>query len=88
MPAYNKVHERKSCVQVSYLYQFECIRFAFKPQNLNLFEQECIDLNHRGNCLNKGNKNKCDFAIMPLASKEGLLGCESSFDCCKCQGSS
>ena len=55
---------------------------------MNLFEQECIDLNHRGNCLNKGNKNKCDFAIMPLASKEGLLGCESSFDCCKCQGSS
>ena len=32
---------------------------------MNCIEQECIDLNDRGKCLNKGNKVKWAFAIMP-----------------------
>ena len=61
------------------------------------FEQECIDLNHRAKCLNYGNKLKCDFAIMSLASKKWLLIFDSiiialylikeGFGCCECQGS-
>ena len=55
----------------------ECITFAFTQWNLNWFEQECIDLNHRGKSLNKANKLKWSFAIMSGTSKEWLLGSDS-----------
>ena len=57
---------------------------------LNWFELECIDLNHRAKCLNKGNKLKWGFA-MSGANKKRLLCSDclisrhiSSFDCWEC----
>ena len=35
--------------------------------------KDCIDLSHRSKCLNKGNKLKQGFDIMPDASKERLF---------------
>ena len=35
--------------------------------------KDCIDLSHRSKCLNKGNKLKQGFDIMPDASKEWLF---------------
>ena len=63
----------------------------FYTVEFELFEQECIDLNHRGKCLNKGIKLKWGFAKMSGASKEWFFDSDSfisrhifSFDCWEC----